>query len=49
MVEERQSLTEVAMRYGYASSSHLSNDVRDAFGVSPRGIWNMIKIKKAEQ
>lgn len=48
MVEERQSLTEVAMRYGYASSSHLSNDVRDAFGVSPRGIWNMIN-KKAEQ
>ena len=38
MVEERQSLTEVAMRYGYASFSHLSNDVRDAFGVSPRGI-----------
>lgn len=48
MVEERQSLTEVAMRYGYASSSHLSNDIRDVFGVSPRGIWNLIN-KKAEK
>lgn len=44
-VEERQSLTEVAMRHGYASSSHLSNDIRDVFGVSPRGIWNIIEKK----
>lgn len=45
VVEEGQSLTEVAMRYGYASSSHLSNDIRDAFGVSPRGLWNIINKK----
>ncbi len=45
VVEERQSLTEVAMRHGYASSSHLSNDIRDVFGVSPRGIWNIIEKK----
>ena len=45
VVEEGQSLTQVAMRYGYASSSHLSNDIRDAFGVSPRGLWNMINKK----
>ncbi|XBS70278.1 helix-turn-helix domain-containing protein [Acerihabitans sp. KWT182] len=48
VVEEGQSLTQVAMRYGYASSSHLSNDIRDAFGVSPRGLWNMIN-KKSEK
>lgn len=45
VVEEGQSLTEVAMRHGYASSSHLSNDIRDAFGVSPRGLWNIINKK----
>lgn len=45
VVEEGQSLTEVAMRHGYASSSHLSNDIRDAFGVSPRGLWNIIDKK----
>jgi len=45
VVEERQSLTEVAMRHGYASSSHLSNDIRDVFGISPRGIWNIIEKK----
>ncbi|WP_413735605.1 helix-turn-helix domain-containing protein [Sodalis sp. RH21] len=48
VVEEGQSLTEAAMRHGYASSSHLSNDIRDAFGVSPRGLWNMIN-KKSEK
>lgn len=48
VVDEGQSLTDVAMRYGYASSSHLSNDIRDAFGVSPRGLWNTIN-KKTEK
>ncbi|WP_230492700.1 helix-turn-helix domain-containing protein [Martelella alba] len=48
VVEEDQTLTQVAMRYGYASSSHLSNDIRDAFGVSPRGLWNMINKKSEE-
>lgn len=48
VVEEGETLTQVAMRYGYASSSHLSNDIRDAFGVSPRGLWNTIN-KKSEK
>lgn len=48
VVEEGQNLTQIAMRYGYASSSHLSNDIRDAFGVSPRGLWNIIS-KKSEK
>ncbi|TCV96660.1 AraC family transcriptional regulator [Biostraticola tofi] len=45
VVEERKSLTAIAMRHGYASSSHLSNDIRDAFGVSPRSLWNMMTKK----
>jgi|GEM_PF-456631 len=48
VVEEGENLTQIAMRYGYASSSHLSNDIRDAFGVSPRGLWNIIS-KKSEK
>lgn len=35
VVESRDSMTEVAMSNGFASSSHFSREIKDLFGVSP--------------
>lgn len=37
------SLTSLAMQYGYASSSHLSNDARRQLGCSPQWLLGMIR------
>lgn len=44
VVEGQQNLTEVALKHGYASSSHFSNEIRERFGVSPRGLSNIIQL-----
>ncbi|VVP32263.1 Invasion protein InvF [Pseudomonas fluorescens] len=38
LVERAQSLTDVAMEYGYASSSHFSKDIRELVGVTPSSL-----------
>ncbi|AOJ73545.1 MULTISPECIES: helix-turn-helix domain-containing protein [Burkholderia] len=35
IVESRESMTEVAMSNGFASSSHFSREIKDLFGISP--------------
>ncbi|MBM5594421.1 helix-turn-helix domain-containing protein [Burkholderia pseudomallei] len=35
VVESRDSMTEVAMSNGFASSSHFSREIKDLFGISP--------------
>ena len=42
VVERQGTLTEVALKHGYSSSSHFSNEIRQLFGVSPRGLTNII-------
>ncbi|POB00620.1 AraC family transcriptional regulator InvF [Chromobacterium sinusclupearum] len=44
VVEGRESLTQVALKHGYASSSHFSNEIRELLGVSPRGLSNIIQL-----
>jgi AraC-like DNA-binding protein len=44
VVEGQETLTEVAIKHGYASSSHFSNEIRELLGVSPRGLSNIIKL-----
>ncbi|MFP7609857.1 helix-turn-helix domain-containing protein [Serratia quinivorans] len=47
-IEGKRSLTELAIKHGYASASHFSNDVRMMFGLSPRGLKNVI-MSEAEK
>jgi AraC-like DNA-binding protein len=35
VVESRDSMTDVAISNGFASSSHFSREIRDLFGISP--------------
>lgn len=44
VVEGRENLTQVALKHGYASSSHFSNEIRELLGVSPRGLSNIIQL-----
>ncbi|MEO9382997.1 AraC family transcriptional regulator InvF [Chromobacterium phragmitis] len=44
VVEGRDNLTQVALKHGYASSSHFSNEIKDLIGVSPRGLSNIIQL-----
>ncbi|WP_236687625.1 AraC family transcriptional regulator InvF [Chromobacterium subtsugae] len=44
VVEGRDSLTQVALKHGYASSSHFSNEIKGLIGVSPRGLSNIIQL-----
>lgn len=44
VVEGKENLTQVAIKHGYASSSHFSNDIRELLGVSPRGLSNIIQL-----
>ncbi|WP_345829425.1 helix-turn-helix domain-containing protein [Erwinia sp. HDF1-3R] len=42
LIESKSNnLTTIAMNHGYASLSHFSNEVKDAFGVSPRNLKNL--------
>lgn len=38
------SVTEVALKHGYASASHFSSDVRGRVGVSPRGLSDITNL-----
>lgn len=38
------SFTDVALKYGYASSSHFSNEVKEVLGVSPRHLSNITNM-----
>ncbi|AZN35889.1 helix-turn-helix domain-containing protein [Iodobacter ciconiae] len=42
VAQSQQSLTAIALKHGYASSSHFSNEIRELLGVSPRGLSNMM-------
>ncbi|WP_434626717.1 AraC family transcriptional regulator InvF [Chromobacterium sp. CV08] len=44
VAEGRDSLTQVALKHGYASSSHFSNEIKGLIGVSPRGLSNIIQL-----
>ncbi|WP_440030297.1 AraC family transcriptional regulator InvF [Chromobacterium amazonense] len=44
VVEGKESLTQVALKHGYASSSHFSNEIRVLLGISPRGLSNIIQL-----
>lgn len=40
----QEKLTDVAIKHGYASSSHFSNEIKELLGVSPRGLSNIIEL-----
>jgi len=44
MVEGGGTVTEVALKHGYASGSHFSNDVKGQVGVSPRFLSDILKL-----
>ncbi|MGC3030455.1 AraC family transcriptional regulator InvF [Burkholderia sp. DN3021] len=44
VVEGRESLTQVALMHGYASSSHFSNEIKGLLGMSPRSLCNIIQL-----
>ena len=41
VVDGQESMTEVAIRNGYASSSHFSTEIKKLFGLSPRAILDL--------
>lgn len=44
VVEGGESLTQVALKHGYASSSHFSSEIRRRIGASPRELSNIIRL-----
>lgn len=44
VVEGQDKLTDVAIKHGFASSSHFSNEIKELLGVSPRGLSNIIEL-----
>ncbi|WP_206194298.1 AraC family transcriptional regulator InvF [Serratia proteamaculans] len=45
-IEGQENLTQVAIKHGYASSSHFSYEIKELLGVSPRGLINTIRMAK---
>ncbi|QND85692.1 Type III secretion thermoregulatory protein LcrF/VirF [Chromobacterium vaccinii] len=43
-VESKESLTRLALKHGYASAAHFSNEIKDLYGVSPRALSNLIQL-----
>lgn len=43
MVERAHSLTDVALEFGYASSSHFSKDIRELVGVAPSSLIDITR------
>jgi AraC-like DNA-binding protein len=41
VIAGRETMTEVAIRHGYASSSHFSTEIKKLFGMSPRAIMEL--------
>lgn len=44
VVERQENMTQVAIKHGYSSSSHFSNDIKELLGVSPRSLSNIINL-----
>ncbi|GGY24035.1 AraC family transcriptional regulator [Paludibacterium paludis] len=44
VVEHRMTLTDVALKYGYASSSHFSTEIKNRLGVSPRSLTDITSL-----
>ncbi|WP_269767646.1 AraC family transcriptional regulator InvF [Burkholderia ubonensis] len=44
VAEGRESLTQVALKHGYASSSHFSTEIKGLLGMSPRSLSNIIQL-----
>lgn len=44
VADGQEKLTDVAIKHGYASSSHFSNEIKELLGVSPRGLSNIIEL-----
>ena len=44
LIDGDNNLTTIAMNHGYASLSHFSNEVKDAFGVSPRNLKKILHV-----
>ncbi|ERD99722.1 AraC family transcriptional regulator InvF [Pseudogulbenkiania ferrooxidans] len=44
VVEGRESLTQLALKHGYSSQSHFSNEIKGLIGVSPRSLSNIIQL-----
>lgn len=44
--DRKNNFTEIAVRHGYASSSHFSNDVKELLGISPRALSDILKLVK---
>lgn len=43
-VDCRTSFTDLALKYGYASSSHFSTEIKGVLGVSPRALSDVTKL-----
>lgn len=44
VVDGQENLTQVAIKHGYASSSHFSHEISELLGVSPRKLSNIIQL-----
>lgn len=44
MANRRRSLTEVALEFGYSSSSHFSKEMRDLVGVTPSSLIDIYRL-----
>lgn len=44
VVEHRSSLTDVALKHGYASSSHFSTEIKNRLGVPPRALADITSL-----
>lgn len=44
MLEGNHNLTTIAMNHGYSSLSHFSNEVKEAFGISPRNLKKVLYV-----
>jgi len=44
MVEGAASLTDVALEFGYASSSHFSKEIRELVGVAPSSLIDITRL-----
>lgn len=42
LIDAKHSITEIALKHGYASLSHFSNDVKNTFGFSPKALKSVI-------
>lgn len=46
MTDRENNFTQIAIKHGYASSSHFSNDVKELLGISPRSLSDILNLAK---